>query len=113
MPWRLLTHISPVHVDQSCAAKEGQMKLPHESQVNLVEFASGLLLIAIETLKRSERLDCIEVAHRMDLAALREADKHLQNAFLRLADSARQIGISKDPEALKRSKTNRKNSRLR
>jgi len=83
----------------------------HKFLADPTELAAGFFFMALESLKQADLKGCLEVAHRLDLAAARETNKRLQNAYLRAAESARHVAVSKDPSALERWKNTRHTSK--
>lgn len=82
----------------------------HKTLADPTELAAGFFFLALESLQQSDLNGCLEVAHRLDMQAARQTNKALLNAFLRAADAARQVAISKDPAALTRWKNTRHTS---
>ncbi len=81
--------------------------IDHKLLADPTEIAAGFFFMALEALRQTDLDGCLEVAHRLDIQATRQTSKAHTNAFLRAADAARQMAISKDPKALERWKKTR------
>lgn len=86
------------------------MDRDNQFQAEPVEVAAAFLFMALEALLQADRDGCLDVAHRLDMNAMRQRDKSVQNAYLRAADACRHIAVSKEPGAVVRWKATRHNS---
>jgi len=84
--------------------------IDHKLLADPTELAAGFFSLALEALQQSDLDGCLEVAHRLDMQAARQTNKAITNAFLRAADAARQVAVSKDPAAITRWKNTRHTS---